>query len=251
MPGGDDAVSSLPEAQYIKHQDFPAAWRQRLREVSPLSDVHSWLEPHWHTGSQRWILYECVPIRYVHDNELIADLQGPDPESAEGQKAGITVSRFQQQMFRSHRVHARPCWVIQGEKGGHLYAFGESTKELCRARGLPTEPPVPGDKPYAPFDERVVVQIQRMSKLNRVRGDMGEFKRRFGSASSWKREKREELRRARAEFVKYLNDQLEVGDDLIQKAVALGETDDAPESDQEWVEEAEQQDARYIENGHF
>lgn len=235
--------------QVVQSQEAPREWVLRLREISPVSTVVSWLDLKWHTPAQRWVLYECVPIRYVSDNELIADLQGPDPESEEGQRLFITVSRYQQEMFAKHRVHARPCWVIQGERGGHQVAFGESTKELCRAKGLPTEPPAAGDLPYAPFDERVVEQILSMSKLAKVRGDLGEFKKRYGSVENWKREKREELRAARAEFLRFLNHQLLDGDEYIKDAVRQGETDDAPRVDTDFVKEDEAFDQRYIEKG--
>jgi hypothetical protein len=252
--GGDAAPTAAPDELHVKHQDFPLDWLRRLREVSPISEIHSWLSPRWFADAQRWLLYECVPIRYVTDNDLIADLQGPDPDSAEADELdkvgrGITVSRYQQEMFRKHRVHARPSWVIQGPNGGHQVSFGESTKELCRARGLPTEPPKPGDLPYAPFDERVVAQVQRMNKLVKVRGDLGEFKKRFGNASSWRREKREALRDARAEMVHFLNTQLEYGDDHLTRAVAKGEVDDVPVKESDWVKENEDWDARYIERG--
>lgn len=251
VPDGAVTGAARPDDVFRLNNEPPTEWVTRLREVSPVSEVVSWLDFHWHVPSQRWVLYECVPIRYVTDPTLIEDLMGPDPESVAGQRAGSTVSVHEWRMFHKYRVHARPCWVIQGTKGGHLVVFGESTKELCRARGLPTEPPQPGDLPYAPFDERVVVQIQRMSKLNRVRGDLGEFKRIHGNVSNWKQAKRDELRAARAEFVKYINEQLSDGDDLIAKAVAVGETDDAPVTDKEYVKESEEQDQRYIETGHF
>lgn len=238
--------ASAPAAQFIQSQDPPAAWVARLREVSPISDVVSWLDLKWHAPAQRWVLYECVPIRFVTDNELISDLGGPDPETPEGERLCITVSRYQQEMFRKHRVHARPCWVIQGTKGGTAVIYSESTKELCRAHQMPTEPPKAGSLPYAEFDERVVRQLQRMNRLVKVRGDLGEFKRRYGSPRGWKREKREELRAARAEFIRFLNTQLEDGDDLLRKAVSTNETDDIPVNDKEWVQEDEAFDERYI-----
>jgi hypothetical protein len=242
-------ATTAPATQFIASQEPPAEWVRRLREISPISDVVSWLDLKWHAPAQRWVLYECVPIRYVSDNELIADLGGPDPDSPEGERLFITVSRYQQEMFRKHRVHARPCWVIQGEKGGTQVVFSESTKELCRARQLPTEPPAAGSQPYAPFDERVVTQLLRLSKLTRVRGDLAEFKRRFGNPSAWRREKRNELQAARAEMVRFLNDQLDIGDDLIQSGVRKGEVDDLPTTDSDFVKENEDWDRRYVEKG--
>lgn len=242
------ATAAAPDVLIIKDRPFPAEWMTRLREVSPISDVVSWLSPRWHPDYQRWILYECVPVRYVTDNALIEELQGPDPESPEGQH--LTVSRYQQEMFRAHRVHARPSWVIQGANGGHQVIYGDSTKELCRAKNLPTEPPAIGSLPYAPFDERVVRQIQRMSKLTKVRGDLAEFKRRYGKVENWKREQRDALREARTEYVSFINEQFGDADEF-KTAYRKGELEHAPTTDTNYDEQNELADHRYIETGRF
>lgn len=249
MPeGAATKPAPRPNEVHIKSQEPPPEWVRRLREVSPLSDVVSWLDLRWHPDYQRWVLYECVPIRYVSDNALIEELQGPDADSAEGE--ALSVSRYQQEMFRKHRVHARPCWIIQGEHGGHQVVYGESTKELCKAKGLPTEPPKPGDLPFAPFDERVVQQILRMSKLVKVRGDLAEFKRRYGNVESWKREKREQLREARKEYVRFINAQFGDADEFVS-AARKGELDNAPVTEQDYEQKNERADEAYIETGRF
>jgi hypothetical protein len=246
---GDVAHALQYGGQVIHHQEPPAEWVRRLREIDPISDVHSWLDLRWMKWSQRWALYECVPIRFVNDDSLIAELAGPDPESPEG--AHLSVTRYQQQMYRGHKVHARTSWIIQGEHGGHMAQFGESTKELCRAKGLPTEPPMPGDLPYAPFDERVVAQIQRMNKLRALRGDLAEFKKRYGSPENWKREKREQLRAARKEYVRFINAQFGDDADEFVSAARKGELDDAPRTEKDFVKENEDADEKYVETGRF
>jgi hypothetical protein len=240
---------AAPDAVVMQDREFPKEWLQRLREVSPVNDIVSWLEPRWLARYERWALYECVPIRYVDDNELIAELSGPDPDSPEGE--GMVVSRFQQEMFKKYRVHARLSWIIQGNTGGHQYVFGESTKELCRAKGIPVEPPKPGDLPYAPFDERVVQQILRMSKLAKVRNDLGEFKKRYGKVENWKREDREAMREARQQYVQFINAQF--GDDLdeFKTAYRKGELEGAPKTEQDYDQLNEAADARYVETGRF
>jgi hypothetical protein len=192
-------LAAVPDAVEYAHREPPAEWVARLREISPVSDVVSWLDLKWSVHSQRWRLYDCVPIRYVTDPELIADLQGPDPDSLEGQRLFITVSRYQQEMYRQHKVHARDFWCLQGTKGGNPVVYSESTKELARAYRMPTEPPAAGSQCYAPFDERVVAAVLKYNKLMQCKNDLGEFKKRYGSVENWTREKREALRAARAE----------------------------------------------------
>lgn len=231
-------------------REVPPEWETRLREISPKTDTHSWLAFRWFAEAQRWLLYECVPIQFVTDNTLIDDLaQGADPDSPEGQD--VLVSRYQQEMFRKHRVHARPCWVIQGNNGGHHAVYDKATQEDHRRLGLPLEPPKPGSMPYAPFDERVVRQLVEMSKLVRFKNDFGEFKRRFGTVEGQKREAANALREARERYVKWINSQFEDGDDYFTKAYRAGELEDAPRTDDDFVEKNELADANYVLNGRF
>lgn len=232
----------------FQHREPPKEWVDRLREVSPISEIHSWLDLHWMRYAERWALYECVPVQFITDEGLIEELMGPDPEGPLGEH--LSVSRYQQQMFRQHKVHARTSWIIQGEHGGHQAVYGEAAKELCRARGLPTEAPRPGDLPYAPFDERVVRQIQRMSKLVKVRGDLAEFKKRFGKVENWKKEQREALRDARKEYVAFINEQFGDADEFVS-AYRKGELDNAPRTEKDFTELNEVADSRYIETGRF
>jgi hypothetical protein len=238
-----------PDALWRKSYDVPVEWEQRLREISPISDRHSWLAFRWFAEAQRWILYECVPIRFVVDNELIADLGGPDAETPAG--ADVLVSVFQQQMFKKHRVHARPMWVIQGSRGGHYVVFSATVQEDHRALGLPPEPPKVGDLPYAAFDERVVRQLVEASKLVQFKNDFGEFKKRFGDVDSQKREAKTALHAARERYVTFINNQFEDGDDLFRSAYGKGELSDAPTTDKEYVRENEKADEKYVLTGRF
>lgn len=249
MLGGLIAPKPVEPVVVHKHRDVPPDWERRLREISPISEQHSWLAFRWFDEAQRWMLYECVPIRFVVDNELIADLAGPDPDSEEGKN--ILVSRYQQEMFRKHRVHARPCWVIQGTNGGHHAAYDRATQQDHLAMGLPTEPPKPGALPYADFDERVVRQLVEMSKLVRFKNDFGEFKRRFGTVEGQKREAANALKAARERYVHWINSQFSEGDEHFVDAYRKGELDDAPRTDDDFVRKNEESDQRFIETGRF
>jgi hypothetical protein len=247
--GGETPAQAAEDVVIRKHRDVPPEWERRLREISPISDVHSWLAFRWFDEAQRWLLYECVPIRFILDETLIEDLGGPDPDTDAGKD--ILVSRYQQEMFRNHRVHARPCWVIQGTRGGHHAAYDKATQEDHRAMGLPPEPPKPGQLPYADFDERVVAQLVEMSKLVRFKNDFGEFKRRFGSVDGQKREAAKALRAAREKYVRFINSQFEDGDEEFKTAYRQGAFEDAPRSNDDYVEANEQADEKYIVTGRF
>lgn len=247
--GGEKPAQAAEDLVSRKTRDVPPEWERRLREISPVSDTHSWLAFRWFDEAQRWVLYDCLPIRFVDDNEKIADLAGPDPESPEGEF--VLVSRYQQEMFRKHRVLANPCWVIQGTKGGHRASYDRATMEDHRALGLPTEPPKAGALPYADFDERVVQKLVEMSKLVRFKNDFGEFKKRFGTVEAQKREAKDALRAARERYVRFINSQFEDGDAELQAAYGKGELDHAPTTDKEYVKENEDADRKYIETGRF
>lgn len=249
VPAGSTGGVVDKAAPLVLHDRQPdPSWVRRLREVSPKSDVHTWLYLRWFAEAERWLLYEMVPSAYI-DQGFRSELEGAHPDSLEDWAR--IVSAFQWQMYRQYRVHARPCWVIQGDRGGHKVAFDEADQELCRAQGLPPEPPAPGDLPYAPFDERVVRQIVRMSKLVQAKNDLSEFRRKYGTTDGFKRTYRDNLQAARAQYVDFLNDQFSDGDDLFVKANRTGELENAPKTDDDFVERSETQDARYIETGRF
>lgn len=229
--------------------EIPIEWERRLREVSPISDAVSWLALRFHPDFERLVLYENVPIRYVDDNTLIEDLAGPDPSTEAGKD--VLVSSYQQEMFRKHRVHARPCWIIQGERGGNKVEFSDSDRELCRAYGLPTEPPKPGSLPYAPFDERVVRQILAMSKLTRFKNDIGAFKIRYGTVEGQKQEYKKAMEAARLEYIKYLNEQFAEPAEHFIAAAAKGEMDNHKRVEDDFQKLDEQADAKYYETGRF
>lgn len=246
---GAPAPAAQPDQVRSLFKPWPEAWERRLREFSPVSDNVSWLAGRWHPDIQRWVLYECQPVRYIADNVLIADLQGPDPESPEGIAQDITVSRYQQEMFRKHRVLARLFWIIEGPNGGHPFIYPDSTRELCKATGRPADPPEAGSLPYADFDERVVAKVQENSRLVKVRGDLGELFRRYGKPENWKWEKREAYREARKQWLRHLDSLLVAGDDEIKDAVRKGELDDAPRTDEDVGKLEEAWDESFINKG--
>lgn len=245
----DGGVVDFSPAPVVFHsREVPKEWETRLREISPISDVVSWLALNWFAPAERWVVYEMVPDQFI-ETGFRSELEGEHPDRLESWAR--ICSPFQWEMYRKYRVHARPCWVIQGANGGNKVAFSEADQELCRAVGLPIEPPIPGALPYAPFDERVVRQLVKMNKLAKAKNDLQEFRRKHDTTDAYKRTFNENLRAARAQYVAYLNAQFEDGDEEIAKATREGELDAAPRTTDDFTEKAEMQDIRYIETGRF
>lgn len=242
--GGRETPASI----VFHSRPVPIEWETRLREVSPISDHLSWLALHWFAPAERWVLYECVPDPFI-EISMRSELEGAHPDTLE--EWARIVSPYQWEMYRSHRVHARPSWVIQGASGGHKVRFSEADQELCRAAGLPPQPPNPGDLPYAPFDERVVVQILRMSKLAQVKNSLTEFKRKYGTVAGQKREYKEALREARKLALVHYNTQFEEPGEYFTSALRKGELEDAPRTNIDWQRKDELADNKFIETGRF
>lgn len=121
----------------------------------------------------------------------------PDIPQSLGGKRWVSyspVSYTQWLLYRKHKAIPLLCWIIQGELGGHswrltdaerrilaegdLYASGISPDlsdpqeyELMvrQQMGRLKDTPLPGDLPYAPFDLRVLNQLQVRDKLRHWR----------------------------------------------------------------------------------
>lgn len=148
----------------------PHEWETRLRAFSPISTRVSWLAFRWADGIPdepigRWMLYECSPTM----SDDIRSFLGGRPWWAmpEGQQAGRRqlVSAYQWEMYRKHRVWARPFWCLQGDKGGTPTVYGELEKKLLHLAGKPVDPPTYGSLPYAPFDARAEAAIREREAL--------------------------------------------------------------------------------------
>lgn len=246
---GADAGPAAKEDQVVLwDRPVPPEWEARLREISPISNEHSWLCLKWHPAIERFMVYEMVPNQHIDDGTR-AELEGPHPHTLEEWARVITP--WQWEAYRKYRCHARLAWIIQGNHGGHKVWFSEIDKELMRAQGLPTEPPAFGSLPYAPFDERVVRQLVAMNKLVAAKNDLAEFKRRWGNTPGFKRSYAKQLTEARERYVAFINQQFADGDEHFTDALKKGELEDAPRTEKEYVKENEEADEKYRLTGRF
>jgi hypothetical protein len=233
----------------------PPEFVARLREVDPIRDAVSYLEPVWHDTSERWVLYEMVP---AYDTALgptvplpiLNELKGVDPDTIP--ETCPLVSRRQWLLYQSTGRWARPSWIVQGSKGGHLAVYDTPTIRLCEYLQRPVAPPAAGELPYAPLDERVITQITRMNKLYAAQNDLDEF-RRVNTGEGGKKAYAAKLSAARAEYVKFLDDQLEEAAEHFVDAYRAGEYHavDAPVLDVDWVKKDDQETHNFVQTGNF
>ncbi|MBA2713420.1 MAG: hypothetical protein H0U55_07705 [Rubrobacteraceae bacterium] len=151
--------------------------------------------------------------------EVLLQLLDPAPPSAHGNYYDTVLKEFVRNpdcliterawhLFRETNCWGRPYWVIQGTKGGHKRWFSQNEQKLLKMAGLPTDPPAPGDLPYAEFDDRVLVQLE---KLDMLRSEQGQLKRRgsiLGKNAHQIREE-EDGKKFRLQLVSFLKEQME------------------------------------------
>lgn len=149
---------------------WPAEWETRLRALSPVSQEHSWLYGAWLNIAQRWVLYECVPYSLIPEGKRVQLMGTPYWEMPKHLRAGRkqAVTAFQWEMYRTHKVWARPFWVIQGNAGGTPAKYTEIEEAILQAKGESTEPPEPGSLPFAEWDTRVESQIRARDRLTKM-----------------------------------------------------------------------------------
>lgn len=161
---------------------FPEEWTRRLREVNPMTELHSFLLPYWYRAGERWVLYDCVPRSLIDldtpvctgltGREFLERVEGLAPRDREGWDYCPYVSDLQHEFYRLHKVYARPFWVLQGESGGHQVFFDSWQQQLLATKGLPPKPPAIGSLEACPFDERVVNQLRALSRLSEMQGNI-------------------------------------------------------------------------------
>lgn len=156
-------------------------WQERLYSLFPPDSELSHLRIHWEPGFEwdpvgRWMLYQMLPPERV-PLIFLPMLEGPDPRTFTRydpvKKEVIRhpdaplISSQQWHMYRdSGGYFGMPYWVVQGENGGHKVKFTQTERMIARMKGHPTgEPPLIGDRPYAPFDERVIEKVVELDQM--------------------------------------------------------------------------------------
>lgn len=172
--------------------EVPQEWETMLRAFSPIREDVPWLALRWFpmkrqtqggawTDAGRWVLYECIHESLIDPTLGIVEmLKGPQPsrirDATEAKAKALFANDYQCAMYRQHRVWARNLWIVQGSQGGHPIEYALHEQKMLQVAGLPTDPPPLGSLPYAPFDQRVIVQLQQRNRLFQL-GSMAAVKR--------------------------------------------------------------------------
>jgi len=195
--------------------EFPSDWMRRLREINPVSAVHSYLLPVWYKPGQRFVLYDALPGSLIETTklyglimgeELLERLNGRPPRLRFQYEQAREVSQVQYDLWHQYGAYCRPFWVLQGDHGGHQASFTQQQQWVLSAQHRPMTPPPIGkdawakawdrwrtedgdpamEPPYlrpCPFDERVVTQLIRLDRLKQL-GNSVEALRKTRSAGS-------------------------------------------------------------------
>lgn len=254
-------------------REWPEAWETALRSFSPISREMPWLAGRWFPMRReingvwqdcgRYLLSECVPVEILPDEtttqqEMKADLlrllNGPKPSSLPREvRPGVEVlvNDYQWEMYRKYNVHARELWVIQGDAGGHATYYDPTEQEIRRIHGLPVDPPALGDLSYAPFDNRVIRQMERRNRLVACNMTLQQL-RASGSAAALAAEIEEAEQRARAEFIRFITEQSRASADLITWYSGKSDhRDDLPAATPAEISSASAFAEQYVETGHI
>lgn len=216
----------------VRSREPRPEWVAALRALSPVSDQHSWLHLAWEPGDdwdpiERWLIYQVVPWARVGPT-VRAELLGPDPRSTGhycgprslcgcppnrrpdlwvGGAAGI-IDHAAWRLYRELVAlqasswtamppgaagWARPWWVIQGAHGGHPRYYTSAEAALAELADLPSEPPVPGEWPYAEPDQRT---WEAVAAADRVRQGAKLLERTAADFQGEQRERALQVRRA-------------------------------------------------------
>lgn len=162
-------------------REVPPEWEAQLAVISPPTNRFSYLKLVWEQGypweiCERYMIYQMLPARVMTSpfhQGILEQLQRSDPpqgyydkikgEYVEEENCLITTRAWH--LYRETKCWGKPYWVIQGDKGGHKRWFTQVERKFLRLAGLPDSPPEPGELPYAPFDERVLRQIEEHDLL--------------------------------------------------------------------------------------
>lgn len=153
---------------------FP--WEAELRALSPIVEKVSHLRAYWYRAGARWVLYDCIPLALLPDDDTMLNpaLSGAEfhqalrdlPPRLRTDAQDSPISDLQHEFGRRFKVYACPFWVLQGEHGGHQVRFSPWQQNVLIAKGLDAEAPKVGSLPACPFDQRVIRQLNHLNRLH-------------------------------------------------------------------------------------
>jgi hypothetical protein len=259
---------------FLYHRPVPRAWQEQLDQLTPARELAPWLQLAWlsgdpwetstlpdgstHAGVQRWAIYEMVPLRVwwgliqaqrakgakdleILEFAILTALEGPNPRDLGHYDTVLQkyiteaeVTRQEWELYREHKAVPKLFWIIQGNAGGHRRHYTRAEQRLLELAQLPTDPPSPGDLPYAEFDNRTLAMVRRYDRINRRKGYLGNSEAEYEA----------EMKGVRRELVKWVTDQM-VGVLESEKLSLEG----IPRTDYDPTGDIERRLERFIETG--
>lgn len=215
-------------ASAVAGLDVPFPWETALRAFSPIVELVSHLRPYFYYAAHRWVLYECIPLALLPDDdrlvrvdltgrELFAFLRGKPPRERTATDPS-PISDVQHEMGKRYQVWAAPMWVLQGTDGGHPHKLGPWAQNLALAKRLPTEMPAIGSLPPCPFDDRVTRKLRARDRLVKLGGRLDKL-RASGSKVAWDAEMDGIQREIRDAEMAFIEETWEPVVDMVQSLV--------------------------------
>ena len=218
---------------FQRDRAVPKEWQEDLDRLR-LGDRVNWLKIVWQPGEegdprrhiparpvQRWEIYEMIPVLKHVPDYLVEACKGEDPrklgqwiDTPEGKvwDSDALVSRMQWDLFQQTGCYSQRFWIIQGHKGGHKWRLSEAERGLLQNMGVGGDTPLPGDLPYAEYDQRVFTKIARGDRLMRWRmaQPWDDRQERKTEAGLWvRRDRHDEEQQFQQEMYDWLMDQIE------------------------------------------
>lgn len=190
-------------------------WRRDLYAVCGApNEFVSHLEPVWHGEPEvcRIVLYQVIPARGcsplfwgADQRETLRDgYPAPDPRFRLALNPEALTWR-QWQLYERFGTIAQPFWIVQGPHGGHKRQFNPVERRLLTGMGLPADPPLAGDLPYAPLDSRVLDAIRPLDVMQMWAKASALYER---TPADFDREERDALQRGSRQLNQWLSTQM-------------------------------------------
>jgi hypothetical protein len=194
----------------------------QVHGIAPPSERVSWLHLTWEPGEEgdpveRYVVWQMVPPRATAailwaDGQRLVHYRGrwiPDPRWPLRLEVG-GLSATQRRLYRGYGCYAQPFWIVQGTQGGHKRRFSEIERKILRLEGLPDEPPIAGELPYAPVDERVLSRLRDLDQLSKY-SKMVDFAER--RPFELENEEKEVIRSMRSRVLDWLESQIDAAEE--------------------------------------
>jgi hypothetical protein len=199
-------TSTRRHPDYVERKSVPPEWQAELERVVPRSDSVSWLKLAWYPGISyepvgRWVVYEMEPnLDRLHTADCrlrhgtwecirgcrlwdlaqesprlrgrwVKDQRIPQWLGGERWVSSAMHSTLQWELYHETKCYPLLFWIIQGDKGGHLWRLDHVAQAFgTEIAGI--EPPLPGNLPYAEWNQQVIARIAEFDRLRKWKQSM-------------------------------------------------------------------------------